>query len=191
LDTHQNTASLKTAKDVRKYNMARKLLDLTDEVAGNENQYSNQMLSDEQGQAASRQQLVEQTIQGLLKAQGNNDSAAIAQILSQFQGQDKNQIIAMAREKAKMRSLGEDGQPVTDMTWEYRDFPSENQQAMGNPIVKEWDKTPLGKFESAIKQTPEALRQSEVANKEAYDRGLKNKTSGSAIPSSNTFRRTY
>ena len=191
LETHPNTASLKTAKDVRKYNMARKLLDLTDEVAGNENQYSNQMLSDEQGQAASRQQLVEQTIQGLLKAQGNNDSAAIAQILSQFQGQDKNQIIAMAREKAKMRSLGEDGQPVTDMTWEYRDFPSENQQAMGNPIVKEWDKTPLGKFESAIKQTPEALRQSEVANKEAYDRGLKNKTSGSAIPSSNTFRRTY
>ncbi len=60
-----------------------------------------------------------------------------------------------------------------------------------NTSALEWGKTPLGRFENAVIQAPEGLRRSEIANQEAYRKGIKKKTVGSAIPNIDTFRRTY
>jgi len=54
---------------------------------------------------------------------------------------------------------------------------------------KPFEESLLGRGEAAVKQTPEFIRQSEEANKRAYEELLKKKRSGTSIPGVGTFKR--
>jgi len=52
-----------------------------------------------------------------------------------------------------------------------------------------WEDTPLGKFEAAVLNTPDFLKKSKAANKEAHQAMQDKRTHGTSIPGVNTFRR--
>ena len=189
MEANPDPNKITAPRERHKYDMAIIIKQNQDAQTGNTGERWKKIDSDAQGQAASRQQFIEQSVQRLVEAQKNNDAETIGKILSEFQGEGKKQIIAMARQLAaqSQQPVG----PIMDVTGEYQNFSPDKPQAMGNNSGEQWNETLLGKFEGAIKQTPEALRQSEIANQEAYKRGVKNKTVGTTIPNINTFRRTY
>lgn len=70
-----------------------------------------------------------------------------------------------------------------------RKRPPSTVQTGALDIPGEWEQTPLGKAEAAVKSIPGALKRSEVTNVEALERLEKGRTRGSLLPGVGTFKR--